>query len=173
MPTLSYLPHISFLLTFNFSPFYIPPINIHQTPRFLLITAQISKIFRGFAPRPLISPSCLHSTSPPYISFLSIFTRPQDFSSLPRKYQKFSWGLRPQSPDHLRYPSCLHSTMPPDPLINPSSNIQHLPLIYPSYRHSPDPKISSLIMLLEGCDKYMDKKTVLIRCRYFQMYMYV
>ena len=109
----------------------------------------------------------------PLISFLSIFTRPQDFSSLPRKYQKFSWGLRPQSPDHLRYPSCLHSTMPPDPLINPSSNIQHLPLIYPSYRHSPDPKISSLIMLLEGCDKYMDKKTVLIRCRYFQMYMYI
>ena len=166
MPTLSYLPHISFLLTFNFSPIYIPPINIHQTPRFLLITAQISK-------KIFISPSCLHSTSPPYISFLSIFTRPQDFSSLPRKYQKFSWGLRSQSPDHLRYPSCLHSTMPPDPLINPSSNIQHLPLIYPSYRHSPDPKISSLIMLLEGCDKYMDKKTVLIRCRYFQMYMYV
>ena len=63
--------------------------------------------------------------------------------------------------------------MPPDPLINPSSNIQHLPLIYPSYRHSPDPKISSLIMLLEGCKKYMDKKTVLIRCRYFQMYMYI
>ena len=50
MPTLSYLPHISFLLTFNFSPFYIPPINIHQTPRFLLITAQISKIFLGASP---------------------------------------------------------------------------------------------------------------------------
>ena len=138
------------------SPSYILPVNIQLLPLLYptyqhspdpKISTHYSANFKnfpgGFAPRPLISPSCLHSTSPPYISFLSIFTRPQDFSSLPRKYQKFSWGLRPQSPDHLRYPSCLHSTMPPDPLINPSSNIQHLPLIYPSYRHSPDPKISS------------------------------
>ena len=80
MPTLSYLPHISFLLTFNFSPFYIPPINIHQTPRFLLITAQISKIFLGASP--------------------------------------------------------------PDPSYLLPVYIQLLPLIYPFYQYSPDPKIS-------------------------------
>ena len=80
MPTLSYLPHISFLLTFNFSPFYILPINIHQTPRFLLITAQISKIFLGASP--------------------------------------------------------------PDPSYLLPVYIQLLPLIYPFYQYSPDPKIS-------------------------------
>ena len=78
--SLSYLPHISFLLTFNFSPFYIPPINIHQTPRFLLITAQISKIFMGASP--------------------------------------------------------------PDPSYLLPVYIQLLPLIYPFYQYSPDPKIS-------------------------------
>ena len=74
-----------------------PSTNIHQTMRFLLITAQISKIFLGASPQdpliypsclhstsppPHIYPSCLHSTSPPYISFQSTFTKPQDFSSL-------------------------------------------------------------------------------------------
>ena len=68
-------------------------------------SANVKNFPGGFAPRPLTSPSCLHSTSPPYISFLSIFTRPQDFSSLPRKYQKFSWGLCPQT-HPLLYLSC-------------------------------------------------------------------
>ena len=57
-------PHISFLFTFNFSPLYILPINIHQTPRFLLITAQISKIFLGASPP---------ESRPPQISFLLTF----------------------------------------------------------------------------------------------------
>ena len=74
-------PHISLVLTFNFSPLYILPINIHQTLRFLLNSAQMSKIFLG--------------ASPP-------------------------------DPSHLL------------PVY-----IQLLPLIYPSYQYSPDPKISS------------------------------
>ena len=57
-------PHISFLFIFNFFPLYILSINIHQTPRFLLITAQISKIFLGASPP---------ESRPPQISFLLTF----------------------------------------------------------------------------------------------------
>ena len=57
-------PHISLVLTFNFSPLYILSINIHQTPRFLLITAQISKIFLRASPP---------ESRPPQISFLLTF----------------------------------------------------------------------------------------------------
>ena len=78
------------------SPSYILPVNIQLLPPsishlstftrpqdFYSLQRKFQKFPGGFAPRPLISPSCLHSTSPPYISFLSIFTRPQDCPQTP------------------------------------------------------------------------------------------
>ena len=140
-------PRISFLFTFNFSPLYIIyilPINIHQTQRFLLIlSTNIKKILGASPPYPLIYPQCLYSTSPPYISFLSTFTRPQDFSSIQRKCQKFSWGLRPQTPTYFLPVYIQYANLILSPSYILPVNIQLLPLLYPTYQHSPDPKIST------------------------------
>ena len=91
-------PRISFLFTFNFSPIYIPPINIHQISTHY--SANFKKFPGGFASiPPHISLVLTFNFSPLYI-LLPTFTRPWDFSLLQRKYQKFSWGLRPQTPQH-------------------------------------------------------------------------
>ena len=73
------------------------------------------KKIRTIRPFPYIRPCsdpCIYQHSP-------------DFYSLQRKFHKFSWGLRLYTPSYIL-----------------SAYIQLLPLIYPSYQYSPDPKIS-------------------------------
>ena len=71
------------------------------------------KFSMGYAPR---SP---HISFLFTFSFLSTFTRPQDFSSFQRKYKKFSRGLCPQTPLYI-----LPVYMKYTHLIYPSINIQ-------------------------------------------------
>ena len=150
--------------------------------RLLLTTAQISKIFLGALPQdPLIYPSCLHSIDyeitthyfalrPPYLSFLFTFNRLWDYYSLQRKYQKFSWGLYPQTPLSILpvyiqlIMRLLLTTLPPGPLIyssflrsidceittHYSANNKNFPgalppdpLIYPSCLQSIDHEITT------------------------------
>ena len=99
------------------------------------------------SPDPLIYPSFLHSIDyeitihysannknfpggfaprPPYLSFLFTFNRPWDYYSLQHIYQKFSWGLCPQTPLSILpvyiqlIMRLLLTTLPPGPLIYPS-----------------------------------------------------
>ena len=153
-------PNISFLLTFNFSQL------LQHSPDFYLLQRKYQNFSWGLCPQ---TPSYL---LPVYIKLLPhlypTYQHPPDFHSLQRKFQKFSWGLRLHTPSYILnslvltfnfsplyiLPINIHQTLRfllnsaqmskifPDPSYLLPVYIQLLPLIYPSYQYSPDPKIS-------------------------------
>ena len=128
-------PPLSFLFTFN---------RPWDTPHYCANT----KFFLwALPPDPLIYPSCLHSIDyeitthyfalrPPYLSFLFTFNRLWDYYSLQRKYKKFSWGLRPQTPLTILP---VYNQLILRPLLTTLSPDPH---IYPSFLHSIDYEIT-------------------------------